>query len=126
MTLGLPPAGAAMTAGDTNRYPNTVGYSTTPIGTTPFYYTIPVTGTLVAIQYQVSTANSTNTVTVTPRKNNVEETGATVTVAATVLYQRTVVSLAVAQGDYIACQMDHNGATNVANLAIFFEFEWQP
>lgn len=117
-------AGAVMTAGDQNKYGNTVGYSTSPIGATPFFYTSPVTGTLVAIQYQASTAHSTNTVTITPRVTGVEETGATMTITATTLYQRDTVSLAIEQGDYIACQMDHNGATNLANFMVCFEIEY--
>lgn len=118
--------GAVMTAGNTDRYPNPIGLATSPIGATGIGYEIPVTGYLVATRYRVTTAHTTNTVTVTPRVNGVEQTTQTMTINATVATQYTVhaTPLAVTAGDYIAAQMDHNGATNLANLDITFEIEF--
>ncbi len=118
--------GAAMTAGDSDRYANPVGYSTSPLGTTGVFYTVPVAGNLVATQYQVATAHTTNTVTVAPRVNSVEQTTQKITITATTLYQRTVhgTPLALAQGDVLACQMDHTGATNITFINICFEIEF--
>lgn len=118
--------GAAMTAGDSDRYANPVGYSTSPLGTTGVFYTVPVSGNLVAIQYQVGTAHTTNTVTIAPRLNSVEQTTQKITIAATTLYQRSTLGtpLAVAVGDVLACQMDHTGATNLAFINICFEIEF--
>lgn len=118
--------GAVMTAGDVDRFPNPVGFATSPIGTTGNGYHCPVAGNLIATHYRVTAAHTTNTVTVIPRVNGVQQTTQTQTINATVLFQSTThaTPLALAAGDFIACQMDHNGATNLAGLTVIFEIEF--
>lgn len=118
--------GAVMTAGDLDRFPNPVGFSTSPIGATGNGYHSPVSGSLIATHYRVITAHTTNTVTVIPRVNGVQQTTQTQTIAATVTNQSTThaTPLAVTAGEFIACQMDHNGATNLAGLTVIFEIEF--
>lgn len=118
--------GAVMTAGDLDRFPNPVGFSTSPIGATGNGYHAPVTGSLIATHYRVITAHTTNTITVIPRVNGVQQTVQTQTIAATVTNQSTThaTPLAVTAGEFISCQMDHNGATNLAGLTIIFEIEY--
>lgn len=118
--------GAVMTAGDTNRFANPAGFSTSPIGATGLYIPCPVTGNLTQTIYHTNTAHSTNTVTIAPRVNGVEQTTQTATISASDTDDITThgTPLAVTAGDSIACQMDHNGATNLANLSVGFVIEY--
>jgi hypothetical protein len=114
--------GAVMTAGTTDRFPNPVGSSTSPIGTTGRGYRMPFACELVATSYSVTTAHTTNTVTITPRVAGVEQTSHTVTVSAGTAYVHTVhgTPLALAVGDHVIPQMDHNGATDLAVLSVIY------
>lgn len=118
--------GAVMTAGTTDRFANPAGFSTSPLAGVNLAVTVGFSGNLVKIHYRVTTAHTTSTVTVTPRLNNVEQTTQTCSVAATTLAQSFTLAtpLTVSSGDSISCQLDHNGATNLANLSIIFEFEF--
>jgi hypothetical protein len=118
--------GAVFTAGDQDRFANPVGFATSPLGTSGFGYHMPVAGSLVKTHYRVTVAHSTNTVTVIPRVNGVQQTTQTQTIAAADTFESTThaTPLALAAGDFIACQMDHNGATNVQGLSVIFEIEY--
>jgi hypothetical protein len=115
-----------ITAGTTDRYLNPAGYGTTPAGTSAYYYTIPVTGSLISTQVQNGVAHTTSTFTVSPRLSGTEQTTQQISMSSGTLYQRTVhaTPLAVTQGDYLACQVDHNGATNIRFSTVTFEIEF--
>ncbi len=119
--------GAVMTAGDQNRFANPVGFSTSPIGTTGYRYVAGSPMELVAITYVCTAAHTTNTVTITPRIAGVEQTTHTLTINANDTFEHLAFTgspapYALAAGDTFACQMDHNGATNLANLMVTFWF----
>lgn len=116
-------SGNVVTAGTNDRYANPVGYATSPIGSTAFGYTIPVTGTITAVYYRVFTAHTTNTVVLSARVNGVNTQ--VLSVAATVTTSSaTGLSIAVAPNDFLALEVDHTGATNLANLHVFLEIEY--
>lgn len=118
--------GAVMTAGTTDRFANPAGIATTPLAASAIGYYMPYTGSLIRTIYKVTTAHTTNTVTITPRVNGVEQTTQTVTVTANTQIADTThaTPLAVTAGEYVAAQMDHNGATNLANVLVGFEIEY--
>jgi hypothetical protein len=117
-----------LTAGDTDRYLNPVGYSTTPAGISSTFYTIPFpSGNLITTQYQAGVAHSGGgAVTCAPRLNGAEQTTQKVSYTATTAYQRDThaTPLAYSQGDYLSCQMDHGGTGNVSFATVAFEFEF--
>lgn len=115
-----------VTAGTTDRYLNPVGYSTTPAGTTSYFYVIPVSGFLIQTQVLLSTVHTTNTFTVSPRLSGVEQTTQQVSLSANVGTNFTThaTPLAVTAGDYLSCQVDHNGATNIRFATVNFVIEY--
>jgi hypothetical protein len=73
----------------------------------------------------MSTAHSTNTLTVTPQLAGAEEAGQVVSIAAGVQTADTThgTPLAVTAGQALACRVDHNGATNVRFITVNFFIE---
>ncbi len=117
--------GDTFTAGDQDRFANPAGIGTTPLGTNGNGYHMPAAGTLTKTHYRVTVAHTTNTVTVIPRVNGVQQTTQTQTISAADTFESTThaTPLALAASDFIACQMDHNGATNIRGLSVIFEIE---
>lgn len=118
--------GTVVTAGTTDVFANPVGHAQSPLNTTARPYPCPVTGTIVGIHYHVNTAHTTNTVTVEARIAGTPTAVGPFSVAAGTTDQYTAVSpgVAVTRGDTVSCQIDHNGATNLANLSVGFEIEF--
>lgn len=121
-----------VTAGSTARFLNTIGFTTTPAGTTAYAYPISVAGYLISTRYVVAAVHTTNTVVVTPRLSGVDQPTQALTVAAGVQASYVVhaTPLAVTPGtgtslgDYLACKIDHNGATNLTRCFVIFEIEY--
>lgn len=114
---------AAVTAATDNRFLNPVGYSTTPAPTTHIPYLIPRPGWLEEILYRCQGAHTTNTIVVKPRHNG-SNIDLGFSVAANVLAQQSLVSLAVARGDSVGCYINHTGATGLVNVVVGFRFKW--
>lgn len=116
---------ATVTAGTTGRYLNPVGHSTTPAGASPFFYGLPVAGNLIEVHYRAGTAHSTNTIEIRPRISGVEtDINFDVAAADTTESLTLGTPLAVSIGDTIACRVDHNGATSLANVCVTFVIEY--